>query len=76
MIRMKHELHGFTHANDGNEEKYLRNLGWIAETEKFASEVDVEVKLKIKSEDEPAPPGFEQDASKITRPPGRPRKTQ
>lgn len=35
MKRMKNKLHGFCHAHNNNEETYLRNLGWIEESESF-----------------------------------------
>ena len=35
---MKHAQHGFTHAENGNQEVYLRDRGWIGEDESF--EVD------------------------------------
>lgn len=38
MIRMKSKLHGFCHAHDGNEEAYLRKLGWVEESEQFDGE--------------------------------------
>ncbi len=38
MLRMKSKLHGFTHADDGNQEAYLRKLGWIGEDESFEPE--------------------------------------
>jgi hypothetical protein len=34
MVRMKHEKHGFTHAENVNQEKYLMELGWTREEEK------------------------------------------
>lgn len=43
MIRMKSKLHGFCHANDRNEEAYLRKLGWIEENENFPGEQAEEV---------------------------------
>lgn len=38
MKRMKHEKHGFTHAENGNHEAYLRGLLWIEENESFDGE--------------------------------------
>jgi hypothetical protein len=33
MLRMKHEKHGWCHAENKNQENYLRELGWIGENE-------------------------------------------
>ncbi len=79
MIRMKHEKHGFCHAYDGNEETYLRDIGWIAESEKFPSEIAETQREINKIVPDIAPPGFE-DETIVEEPPkrgpGRPKKTQ
>lgn len=33
MKRMRHKEHGFTHAYDQNEEKFLRSKGWVDDIE-------------------------------------------
>jgi hypothetical protein len=68
MKRMMHPQHGWTHACNANEEKYLRERGWDDEKINAAPQVTQEEVLSPGSP--PAPDG----AAPVKRKPGRPPK--